>query len=212
MRKNIKDFPFWWLHIHLSRMNKRKNYYVFNHKVHSYKPSKISWNHWYNKSKSKIIRRHQRYIIDCAFDFDWKMAITDQVRKIYKQYDPIHLWGLCEYKICDKINNRNFRQVSNQNQLWKYKTIQIAKEINKRKKLKGKLMRGHRYTWDNLISNNRYKFQKTISIRRSEEYRLWDLCYRANYYKVQDYWEAFTWHPHLYHNILKIERLMEINL
>lgn len=210
MKSNIvPEFPDWWLYNHLSRITKRRFYYFQAHGGQQYRISKPTWSQWHNRSKGKMRRRFEKYISGLAFD-EWKMAITYQIGKVHRQYDLIHLWGLCEYYICRKVNNESFPRDSIPNQLWKYKALQIIKEISKRRKLKGKLLRSVRYTWDKLISNSRIKFQQPFQIKLSEEYKLWGLCFKTNFGKVQDYWESTSWHPRIHNNILKIERMRNI--
>jgi len=208
----VTDFPPWWLHNYLSRISKRWRRHVQTSDETLLRESEYTWSDWHNKSKNKMRKLFNEYQNCRVLVDDWQPLISYQINNLYRRFDSVHLWGLREFVICEKVNNSNFPRDVFPNLLWKHWAIKLSLDMTDRMKLKRKLGRRERYSWNRLISSSYEKFKNNTTGRLSEEVKFWNLCYTANLFKIKDYWEHISWNVSIRNNILKIERLRKSKL
>ncbi len=208
----VSEFSPWWIRNCLTRMSNRfKNYKQCRDEKHQ-QQAKATWVQTSKRASSKLVYRYNAFMKGNTQGDEWQSFVAYHINKLNRRYDSIYLWSICEYYICEKVNNEDFFQDMFPNIVWRFKAIEEAVDISKRIRSTRNMggIRTERYEWDDLIGFTRKKYRKIWNNRQPDDQLLWHMCYRANHYKIMKYWGYAAWDSRIWQNKRKIERLDHI--
>lgn len=203
----VSEFSPWWIRNLLDRIRNRKRDYNYGHNETFNPIGMYTWVKCCNRAINKMRYRFHDHIDTGESNRDWDALIAYQIMKLHKRYDPVYLWGICEYSNCEKVNLDDFSQDIFPCLVWKFKAIEQAVDITKRIPMSYKNERGANYGWGHLIANARKKFIQGKNRETSvddEEY--WLLVYRSNHDKLNKMSGYISWGSCIYQNQRKVNR------
>ena len=154
---------------------------------------------------NKLSHRYKIYIGNQAVGCEWQSLISYQVNKLSKRYDPIYLWGICEFKIMERWNSFDVGIEDFKSSLWQFKAVELVADLNKRiKSTRPKLKRSDNSIWTDLVGNASKRFSK--SDNNGDLGKDWQLCYRYNADKLNKRNGYISWYSCISQNQKKIDR------
>ncbi len=170
-----------------------------------------TWGKACSRAVNKLKDRFRIYLEKQTLKSDWQNLISYQIAKLNKRYDPIYLWGICEYRLLEHMNSFDFGNGYIKTSLFNFRAGELVGDLNKRiRSQRSKLKRLETCIWTDLIGNTYKRFTKPEKEAGLE--LGWNLCYRYNGVKLSKISGYQDWHSCISQNQKKVQKWIQPRL